>query len=134
MNRKMRSINKWWLPVGFILGLILVSGIYGCRGCGAPEEHAPVKQESREVALTKDNYIKEYEVYCLSGDYEKAAGALKEAIKLDPKDANLHLELGNIYDDMGKDTESIKAYINALKLDPSLKDISCSEEEGMEKY
>ncbi|MEW5766199.1 MAG: tetratricopeptide repeat protein [bacterium] len=129
----MSSNNSWWWIVGLVLSLILIGGFWGCRGCG-PQEETGVKPESRKAPLTKDDYIKKAELYYLAGDYEEAVSVLEEAVKLDPKDAYLHLELGRVYEDMGKDTESINAYIQAIKLDPSLKNISVPEVENEELW
>lgn len=122
----MSSNNSCWWIVGLVLSLILIGGICGCRGGGSQEE-TTLEQESQEAPLTKDDYLRKAELYYLSGDYEKAISTLEEAVKLDPKDAYLHLELGRVYEEMGKDTESINAYIQALKLDSSLKNISVPE-------
>jgi tetratricopeptide (TPR) repeat protein len=48
---------------------------------------------------------------------------LKKAIELDPKFAEAHLQLANLYSDQHKYDQSIPAYLAARKLDPDLSDV-----------
>ena len=47
---------------------------------------------------------------------------LKKAIALDPKLAEAHLQLGNLYSDQSKYAEAIPEYERALQLNPDLAD------------
>jgi tetratricopeptide (TPR) repeat protein len=55
-------------------------------------------------------------------DLEKIESLLKQAISLDPKLAEAHLQLGNLYSDQKKHAESIPEYVKALELRPDLAD------------
>jgi tetratricopeptide (TPR) repeat protein len=48
---------------------------------------------------------------------------LKKSLALDPKSAEAHLQLGNLYADQNKFTESIPEYEKARELDPNLADV-----------
>jgi Tfp pilus assembly protein PilF len=48
---------------------------------------------------------------------------LKKAIALDPRLAEAHLQLANLYSDQRKYTEAIPEYLEARKLDPGLSDV-----------
>ena len=47
---------------------------------------------------------------------------LKKAIELDPKLADAHLQLGNLYSDQAEYAESIPEYVKALEINPDLAD------------
>jgi tetratricopeptide (TPR) repeat protein len=47
---------------------------------------------------------------------------LKKSLDLDPKLADAHLQLGNLYSDQSKYAEAIPEYVRALELDPDLAD------------
>jgi tetratricopeptide (TPR) repeat protein len=55
-------------------------------------------------------------------DLHQIETLLKNAIELDPKLAESHLQLGNLYSDQSKYAESIPEYVRALELDPDLGD------------
>ena len=56
-------------------------------------------------------------------DMQQIESLLKTAIALDPKFAEAHLQLGNLYSDQSKYAESIPEYERALELTPDLADI-----------
>ncbi|WP_395742764.1 tetratricopeptide repeat protein [Prosthecobacter sp.] len=49
---------------------------------------------------------------------KEAEAALTEALRLDPSSAMLHLNLGNLQDQVGRKDEALKSYLKALALDP----------------
>jgi tetratricopeptide (TPR) repeat protein len=55
-------------------------------------------------------------------DLHQIETLLKNSIELDPKLAESHLQLGNIYSDQSKYAEAIPEYVRALELDPDLGD------------
>jgi tetratricopeptide (TPR) repeat protein len=56
-------------------------------------------------------------------DLQQIESRLKKAIALDPKFAEAHLQLGNLYSDQNKYAESIPEYERALELSPDLADV-----------
>jgi tetratricopeptide (TPR) repeat protein len=56
-------------------------------------------------------------------DLQKIESLLKQAIVLDPKYAQAHLQLGNLYSDRSKYAEAIPEYARARELDPGLGDV-----------
>jgi tetratricopeptide (TPR) repeat protein len=55
-------------------------------------------------------------------DLQQIESLLKKAIDLDPKFAEAHLQLGNLYSDQNKYAQSIPEYERALELSPDLAD------------
>jgi tetratricopeptide (TPR) repeat protein len=55
-------------------------------------------------------------------DLHQIESLLKKAITLDPKLAEAHLHLGNLYSDQSQYAESIPQYLQALELNPDLAD------------
>jgi tetratricopeptide (TPR) repeat protein len=55
-------------------------------------------------------------------DLHQIEALLKKSIELDPKLAESHLQLGNLYSDQSKYPEAIPEYLQALQLDPDLGD------------
>ena len=56
-------------------------------------------------------------------DLHQIETLLKKSLALDPKSAETHLQLGNLYADQSKFEESIPEYETARKLDPDLADV-----------
>ena len=56
-------------------------------------------------------------------DLHQIETLLRKSVALDPKSAEAHLQLGNLYADQSKFEESIPEYETARKLDPDLADI-----------
>jgi tetratricopeptide (TPR) repeat protein len=56
-------------------------------------------------------------------DLQQIEVLLKQAVALDPKYAQAHLQLGNLYSDQGKYSEAIPEYVKARELDPALGDV-----------
>ena len=56
-------------------------------------------------------------------DLQQIEVLLKKSIALDPKFAEAHLQLGNLYSDQSKYAEAIPEYVRARELDPSLGDV-----------
>jgi tetratricopeptide (TPR) repeat protein len=55
-------------------------------------------------------------------DLHQIETLLKNSIDLDPKLAEAHLQLGNLYSDQGKYAEAVPEYMQALELNPDLSD------------
>jgi tetratricopeptide (TPR) repeat protein len=56
-------------------------------------------------------------------DLSQIEALLKKSLALDPKSAEAHLQLGNLYSDQTKFAEAIPEYETARKLDPDLADV-----------
>ena len=56
-------------------------------------------------------------------DLKQIEALLKKSLALDPKSAEAHLQLGNLYSDQTKFAEAIPEYETARKLDPDLADV-----------
>jgi tetratricopeptide (TPR) repeat protein len=55
-------------------------------------------------------------------DLHQIETLLKSSVELDPKLAEAHLQLGNLYSDQSKYSEAIAEYVRALELEPDLGD------------
>lgn len=55
-------------------------------------------------------------------DLRQIESLLKNSLELDPKLADAHLQLGNLYSDQRKYAEAIPEYVRALELNPDLAD------------
>lgn len=61
-----------------------------------------------------------YGAFLASQDREDEAEAkLKEAVKLEPRNADAHTQLGNVYDDLGRAADAEREYRLATELDPA---------------
>jgi tetratricopeptide (TPR) repeat protein len=56
-------------------------------------------------------------------DLHQVEALLKTSLALDPKSAEAHLQLGNLYSDQNKYTDAIPEYEKARELDPDLADV-----------
>jgi len=56
-------------------------------------------------------------------DLHQIEALLKTSLTLDPKSAEAHLQLGNLYSDQNKYTDAIPEYEKARELDPDLADV-----------
>jgi tetratricopeptide (TPR) repeat protein len=56
-------------------------------------------------------------------DIQEIESLLKQAIALNPKFAEAHLQLGNLYSDQSKYAEAIPEYARARELDPAMGDV-----------
>jgi len=61
--------------------------------------------------------------YMRNGNYDKAIAMYKKSIKFNPRDENLHNNLGNIYRVIGLDEEALKEFEKALKINPYLVEV-----------
>jgi len=66
---------------------------------------------------SKEEILKEVQLHIEKGEYEKAISGLNKAIELDPRDASLYYTLGDLYEQLGRDKESVEAFVKALQLD-----------------
>ena len=69
----------------------------------------------------KNSHLTKAQDYITDRRYEDAVVELNEIIKLDPNDPAAYYILGNVYEMMGKNKESVEAFITAIKLDPYAK-------------
>lgn len=60
------------------------------------------------------------DVFSRHGDYQRAAGAFQEAIRLHPAYADAYHNLGETYHDMGRMDDAMSMYQKALTYNPSL--------------
>ena len=70
-------------------------------------------------AKTESDYlVKQAQEKAMAGDHFLAVKYLKEAIDINPRNANAHLLLGNCQDCLEKVEEAIISYDKALWIDP----------------
>ncbi len=96
-----------------------------------------IAQASQEELLTRvskfspeeltEDKVKIYQalgyVYLLDGDFKEAINVYKKALRLDPKDKDVHYNLGYSYTKIGKYKHAVNAYEEALSGDKSDDDI-----------
>ncbi len=76
-------------------------------------------QKGREHAKERTYTLNSYASYLAgSKKLKEAEAALREALQLEPDSAMLHLNLGNLQDQVGQKDEALKSYLKALALDP----------------
>jgi Flp pilus assembly protein TadD len=83
-----------------------------------------------ENAQKKEEILKKVQLHIENREYEKAVLELNKAVELDPEDAALYYTLGELYEQLGKDKESVEAFVKALQLDPEGRKISQEYEEA----
>ena len=94
-----------------------------------PVELIKDKISSKSVTEIKGSGIEDYEMtaeywfylgiaHADLGKHQEAIESFKQAIRLDPDDADAHLNLGAAYGELGKWKESIKSFKQALRIDP----------------
>lgn len=73
------------------------------------------RQNEKERAYTLNSYAS---FLAGSKKLKEAEAALTEALRIDPGSAMLHLNLGNLQDQVGRKDQALKSYLKALQLDP----------------
>ncbi len=89
----------------FILAFFAISLI----ACGGAEERKAVYMEKAKASME-------------AGNLDKARVELKNVLQIDPKDAEAHYQLGNIFEQQKEYMKAYKHYIRAEGLDPDLLD------------
>ncbi|MDI6736568.1 MAG: tetratricopeptide repeat protein [bacterium] len=122
-----------------ILILIVGLGGYGCSSKKGMEE---VKQtvslpniasQQEEKAIQKEQILKQVQDYIEKKEYEQAVLELNKAIELDPEDATLYYTLGDLYEQLGKDKESVEAFVKALQFDKKREIVSQEDAQEIRK-
>ncbi|WP_395750756.1 tetratricopeptide repeat protein [Prosthecobacter sp.] len=72
-------------------------------------------ENDRERAFTLNSYAS---FLAGSKKLKQAEAALREALRIEPASSMLHLNLGNLQDQVGKKDDALKSYLKALELDP----------------
>ncbi|WP_395741244.1 tetratricopeptide repeat protein [Prosthecobacter sp.] len=72
-------------------------------------------ENDKERAFTLNSYAS---YLAGSKKLKEAEAALRQALLLEPASSMLHLNLGNLQDQMGKKDDALKSYLKALELDP----------------
>jgi tetratricopeptide (TPR) repeat protein len=100
----------------------------------SPAQAADVIERFRRFAELQPNNARALYYYALSlwkgkrekdpnQDLHQIESLLKKSIALDPNIAESHLQLGNLYSDQNRFTESIPEYLRAKELGPDLSDV-----------
>lgn len=77
----------------------------------------------------KEQHLAKAQEYVEAEQYEQAIKELQNALQFDPKDANIYYTMGSLYEQMGKNKESVEAYIKAIQLDPERAEKTAKKEE-----
>ena len=93
----MKNIKRSWL-VSFVVILMA----------------APLSANAQEEASAKSSFEKGMDLF-KAEKYAAAAEAFKQAVKLDPKNADAFLQLGNSYRQIEKFPEAIDSYLKRLR-------------------
>jgi tetratricopeptide (TPR) repeat protein len=73
-------------------------------------------------AIQKDNYLTQGNRLYYRSDYDGAIAEYRKALKIDPKYAVAHYDIGLALDAQGKTKEAIAAYRRAIRFDPKYAD------------
>ena len=98
-----------------------------------PVELIKDKISSKSVTEIKGSGIEDYEMtpehwfnlgnaYYDSGKYKEAIKSFKQALRINPDDAEAHFNLGVAYGGLGKYKEAIESYKQAIRIDPDCRD------------
>ena len=109
--------------------LLVVKKGFGRAGYGdryidlRVEDHSnPIEELKRLLNLHRVySLIDESEDELTKGNLEAATLAIKKAIELDPKVDDAHIDLGILCLKLGKRKEAVKAFKEALRLNPKMK-------------
>lgn len=82
------------------------------------EAYAAMEKGAAKYGSDKDFITEEVNFYLLTGDNEKAKGAVTRLIDTDPNNPQLHFIAGTIYDESGQFEEALNAYDKALEIEP----------------
>ena len=118
---------------GEVIGVVTSSPISETRNSSFAISVKLIKDKisSKRVIAIKESGLEDYintaiywnqlgVAYGDSGMYKEAIEAYKQAIKIDPDDAEAHFNLGVTYGDSGMYKEAIEAYKQAIRIDPNL--------------
>ncbi len=84
-----------------------------------PEEYLKVIQEGRQVyPENTDLIVYELNYYLQNGKFEEAENNLLLAIENEPDNKQLYFSLGVVYDNLGDKEKAVKAYEDAIRVDP----------------
>ncbi len=111
----MGQIKKWIIP---ILIVLFVSGCTSKKKIEQTETITSMQLPIVDEDIPKEQILKKVQLHIENREYEKAILELNKAIELDPEDASLYYTLGDIYEQIGKDKESVEAFVKALQIDP----------------
>ncbi len=121
--------------------LILIVGLagYGCSSKKGMEEGKQtatlpdITSQQEDKDIQKEQILKQVQDYIEKKEYEQAVLELNKAIELDPEDASLYYTLGDIYEQLGKDKESVEAFLKALQLDKKKEIVSQEDTQEIRK-
>lgn len=84
-----------------------------------PEEYLKVIQEGRKVYPDNtDLIVYELNYYLQNEKFEEAENNLLLALEKEPDNKQLYFSLGVVYDNLGDQEKAVKAYENAIAVDP----------------
>jgi uncharacterized Ntn-hydrolase superfamily protein len=89
------------------------------------EDHRnPIIELKRLLSLHRVySLIDESEDKLTKCDFEQAMVAIKKAVKLNPRVDDAHIDMGILYMKLGRKKEAIKAFREALRLNPKMKNM-----------
>ncbi|MBI4778618.1 tetratricopeptide repeat protein [Candidatus Desantisbacteria bacterium] len=117
----------------FIVAMCICSFIIGCGKDKNMDKVVSIDKpeiSGQDRVQIKNSHLAKAQEYISDKRYEDAVIELNEVTKLDSKDPAAYYTLGNVYEMMGKNKESVKAFITAIKLDPYAKRQMSSESTG----
>lgn len=89
----------------FKLTLPIVIAVIGLAGCGGAEERKEVYLEKSRLSIE-------------AGDLDKARIELRNVLQIDPKDAQAHFQLGEIYNRQKNYQKAYGEYLRVVEIDP----------------
>jgi tetratricopeptide (TPR) repeat protein len=133
-----RIVLKWKPLIVSTLLLLVVGGFHSTPGQTTPSDvpigevsdfprNPPINNKNLNGARSSriEQVIKNGNLAREAGDYDKAfASYTQVAEKLNPKDARAFYGLGNVYFDLACTESAVRAYTDALRINPNLHDAS----------
>ena len=108
----------WRPPLGRVFGVgVFLVMLWSTIGYGV-YQLLPTTQKMKQ--MNAENFFEKGQEFANQKKYNKARLAYKNAIKQEPKNANIYLELGRCLFELKIESEGIEAYKRAAALDPNL--------------
>jgi tetratricopeptide (TPR) repeat protein len=118
------------LSVGLFSCLIFESSVFWAQAAPSSQNDPPTEAHARKergsssqkhqwMEMAFDEHYEKALRFAIQGKTDDAIHEFENAIKLSPKNPNVHFNLGNVYFDSGQWSEAAKAYARTVDISPA---------------